>query len=472
MVLTDSMLGRLIEPEIRSLLANKKYKDLRETLSELDPADIAETILILSPEDRAVVFRLLPRDIAADVFEYLPFPEQEELLQSFSQEQVAAILNEMAPDDRTALLEELPGRFTRRLLGLMSPEERAIATELLGYPEDSIGRLMTPEYIAVYEDWTIKEVFKHIRKIGQDTETINVIYVINGNDQLIDDLRLKQLILADPKSQVSDLMDHQFIALRATDDQETAIDVMTHYDRFALPVVDSDGTLVGIVTSDDIFDVLEEENTEDMHKLGGVEALEEPYSQVRFHTMVRKRSGWLSLLFFGGYLTSKTMGLYEDYISSEIWMLLSMFLPLIISSGGNSGSQAATLVIRAMAVQDIESRDWLRIMLRELSTGLLLGLILGVISIIFFYFWPASESLTAETLSEYHFWLLGFTVSAAVLGAVIFGTFTGAMLPFIFRSLGIDPALSSTPFVATIVDISGVVIYFSLAIFLLKDILV
>ncbi|RJP31424.1 MAG: magnesium transporter [Candidatus Omnitrophota bacterium] len=457
------MLGRLIEPEIRSLLEQKNYKELRAALIELDPVDIAEAILVLSPEDRAVVFRLLPRTLAADVFEYLPFPEQEELLHSFSKEQVSAILNEMAPDDRTALLEELPGKVTRRLLGLMSPEERIIATNLLGYPEDSIGRLMTPEYITVKEDWPIKKAFKHIRRTGPEKETINVIYVIDENDRLVDDLTLKKLIFSNPNSKVADLMDRQFIALQAHDDQETAIEIMARYDRFALPVVDSDGTLVGIVTSDDIFDVVEEENTEDIQKLGGVGALEDPYSQVGILTMVRKRTGWLSILFLGGYLTSKTMGVFENQITSEVWLWLTLFLPLIISSGGNSGSQAATLVIRAMAVQDIEQRDWFRILLRETGTGMILGLLLGMMSLFFFYFLPASESLQQQSLHSQHFLLLGITVASALISMVIFGTLIGSMLPFIFNAVGVDPALSSTPFVATLVDITGVVIYFSLA---------
>lgn len=459
-VSTDSMLGQLIAPDIQALIKAKDYKEVRESLSELDPVDIAEAILVLSLEDQALVFRLLPRQVAADVFEYLPFSAQEDVLHSLGQENLAALLNEMEPDDRTAFLEELPGKVTRRLLELLSPEERAVATELLGYPEHSIGRRMTTEYVAVRNEWTVEEVFQYIRKNGQDKETINVIYVIDENERLIDDIRLRQLIFAEPQARIAEISDGSYVTLNANDDQEKAIEVMSKYDRIALPVVDSDGTLVGIVTADDVFDVAAEETTEDMHRMGGMEALKDPYWQVSFLSMVKKRAGWLSLLFLSEMLTATAMGYFENEIQKAV--VLALFIPLIISSGGNSGSQATSLIIRALALQDISLRQWFRVFRREMCTGFLLGCILGTIALIRINFWPARLALYGP-----HYFLVAITVFCALIGVVLFGTIVGAMLPFIFRSLGFDPALSSAPFVATLVDVTGIVIYFSVAMVIL-----
>ncbi len=458
----DSMLGRLIEPEIKSLLAEKNYKELRESLQELDPVDIAETIGVLSEEERAVVFRLLPRSISADVFEYLSFSEQEEVLRLLGHEQVSSILNEMDPDDRTALLEELPGKLTRRILEMLSPEERAIAKTLLGYPEESIGRLMTPEYLAVREDWTVTQTLEYIRKTGREKETVNVLYVTDENDRLIADLKIRTLIFSDPETRIRDIMNTQVIALNAFDDQETASEVMLRYDVTVLPVVDSDGTLVGIVTSDDVFDVVVEEATEDIHRMGGLEAIDEPYFDVSFFTLWRKRAGWLAILFFGGMITVYVMETFEPHIDSGQLLILSLFLPLVISSGGNSGSQAATLVIRALAVKDVALKDWYRVFWRELLSGLLLGSFLGLIALARVIFFPPMD--------YDRFWMLSLTVSLSVIGVVLYGTLMGSMLPFILRFLGFDPAFSSNPLIATLCDSIGVAIYFSLAILILSGV--
>ncbi len=458
--LQDSMLGRLLQPELRAMIREKNFKELRATVSELDPADIAEAIFALTAEESALLFRILPRSLAADIFEHLQFQDQEELLRSLGQEQVAAILNEMDPDDRTALLEELPGKVTNRLLRLLTPEERSIAVNLLGYPEESIGRRMTPEYVAVGEDWTVQEVLDNIRRYGKDKETVNVIYVVGENDVLIDDIRLQTIIVSDPNTKVSELMDRQFVALSAMDDQETAIEVMTHYDRFVLPVIDTQGVLVGIVTADDIFDVVEVETTEDIHRLGGLEALDAPYSTVSFFTMIKKRAGWLTVLFLGATFTIWAMEMYHEQISEL--SVLTFFIPLIISSGGNSGSQVTSLVIRAMAVQEIHMRDWYRVLGRELMTGILLGCILGGIALARIYLFP-DEGISAEQILH-----ISITVSIAVICVVVFGTMVGCMLPFALRLCGFDPAFSSAPLVATILDLMGVIIYFSVAKFILS----
>ncbi len=457
------MFGKLIEPEIKELIAQKDYKALRETLLELDPADIAESLQVLSDEERGLVFRILPHDAAADVFEHLEFLDQETLIHSLSNEHAARLLDEMDPDDRTAFLEDLPGMVARRFISLLSPEERNIATRLLGYPEDSIARRATPEFIDIQEDWTVKQALKHIRQIGEEKETINTVYVVDSKKRLVDDLRLKQLIFASPKAKISDLMDRQFIALHALDDQEHAIEVMSDYDRFVLPVVERDGTLMGIVTSDDIFDVAEEEATEDIHRLGGMEALDIPYSDAGVLKMVRKRVGWLIVLFIGGILTSVTLNQYEKALSQLT--VLMFFFPLIVSSGGNSGSQAATLVIRAMALQEVQLKDWYKVMMRELASGFLLGFILGIFASIVLQFWPI------EAVQGVYVWQIVLTVSVAVMGTVMIGTLVGSMLPFVLRKAGLDPAMSSTPFVATIADIAGVIVYFTVAQVLLSHVL-
>src|SRR3954466_12535970 len=369
------MVGKLLEPEIRSLIEARNFAALREVFREWPPADVAEVILDLPEDEQVIIFRVLPHDLAADVFEYLDFEAQEQLLRAMAHEQVVGILNEMAPDDRTALLEELPSAAARQLIRLLTPEERRVATALLGYPEGSVGRLMTPDFIAVHDDWTVKEVLDYVRENGQDSETLNVIYVVDDRGKLIDDLRIREFLLRPLEARVSDFRDKAFVALNVNDLEEEALNVFRKYDRTALPVIDSTGVLVGIVTTDDMLDVAEEEATEDIQKFGGLEALDEPYMRIPLWKMVRKRAGWLVILFLGEMLTATAMSSYQDEIAKAV--VLALFLPLIISSGGNSGSQASTLMIRAMALGEVTLRDWWRVMRREIEAGLSLGLILG-----------------------------------------------------------------------------------------------
>jgi magnesium transporter len=301
----------------------------------------------------------------------------------------------------------------------------------------------------------------HIRRKGRDAETVNMIYVVDDRWRLLDDLRLRQILLANPDATVEGLMDRKFPSLRATDDREEAVRVMGEYDRVALPVVDSQGVLLGIVTSDDVLDVAEEEATEDIQKMGGMEALDNPYLDTPFFQMVRKRGGWLLFLFIGEMLTATAMGYFEDEIARAV--VLALFIPLIISSGGNSGSQAASLVIRAMALEEITLRDWWRVMWREIAAGLALGVVLGMIALVRVVAWPGRHQLYGP-----HYLLVGVTVALSLVGVVMWGTLTGSMLPFIFRRFGFDPAVSSAPFVATLVDVTGIVIYFSVALFILR----
>ncbi len=456
------MLGNLIGPEIQELIKARNFSELRSILTSLELNLVSDTFADMSPTDVGIVFRILPRDFAAHIFEYLPFEVQENLLHSLGQEEVAAVLNDMAPDDRTALLEELPGPVTQRLLTLLSTEERAVAKNLLGYPEESIGRRMTPDYVAVRPDWTIAQILEHIRKVGRDKETLNVIYVVDEKGRLIDDIRLRELILANPAAKLSDIMDRQFSALRADQDQEEAVREFKRLDRVALPAVDSNGHLVGMVTVDDVMDLAEREATEDMQKAGGMEALDAPYKVVGFWDMIRKRGGWLSVLFVGETLTATAMGKFEHEIEKAA--LVALFVPLIISSGGNSGGQATTIIIRSLALNELTLKDWWRVFGREALTGMALGAFLGglgFLRILIWYFmgWHHADG---------HPFLMAITIWISLIGVVTLGSTVGSMLPFILRRLGFDPASASAPFVATLVDVSGLVIYFTVALLLLK----
>ena len=347
------MVGKILEPEIRGLIEARNFAALREVFREWPPADVAEVILDLPEDEQVIIFRVLPHDLAADVFEYLDFDAQEQLLRAMAHEQVVGILNEMAPDDRTALLEELPSAAARQLIRLLTPEERRVATALLGYPEDSVGRLMTPDFIAVHEDWTVQQVLDYVREHGRDSETLNFVYVVDDRGKLIDDVRMREFLLRPLTTKVSDIRDQTFGALNVTDSQQDALNVFRKYDRAALPVVDSNGVVVGIVTADDMLDVAEEEATEDIQKFGGMEALDEPYMRIPLWRMVRKRAGWLIVLFLGEMLTATAMASYQEELAKAL--VLALFLPLIVSSGGNSGSQASTLMIRAMALGEVTS---------------------------------------------------------------------------------------------------------------------
>jgi magnesium transporter len=444
------------------MIEARNFTALRELFLEMPPADVAEIILDLPENERVIIFRILPHALAADVFEYIDVEAQQQLLRAMAHEQCVAILNEMSPDDRTALLEELPSAAARQLLRLLTPEERQGAQSLLGYPEGSVGRLMTPDLISIRSDWTVRDVLDYVREHGQDSETLNVLYVVDERGKLIDDIRMREFLLRPLETKVSDLEDENFVALNVTDSQEDAVNVFRKYDRSALPVVDSNGVLVGVVTIDDMLDVAEEEATEDIQKLGGMEALDEPYTTIPFLRMVKKRATWLILLFLGEMLTATAMQGYNGEIEKAA--ILAMFLPLIISSGGNSGSQATTLVIRAMALGELTLRDWFRVVGKELRAGVSLGLILGAIGFLRISLW---QYLHIFDYGAYH-WLIATTVGIALVGVVTWGTLGGAMLPFLLRRFGLDPATSSAPFVATLVDVTGLVIYFNVALYILR----
>lgn len=458
------MIAHLLKPELDELIRKKEWVTIKEVLDDVPAVDIAELLDDLDPEVAVVIFRLLKKSKAADVFTYLNSAKGVELLETFSRQQLSDVMNNLEPDERVALMEELPGDLTQKVLNSMDPENIALVRRLLGYPPESVGRLMTTNYVRIKKDWTVNKSFEHIRKHGRQAETVNVIYVVDERETLIDDLRLNQLILAEPDAHISDLMDNTFEALSAFDDQEEAVRMLSKYDRVALPVVDSDGILVGIVTVDDVLDVAEEETTEDMQLMAGMSALDTHYSQTGVFKMVRKRLGWLVLLFLGQMFTVTAMSGYEDTLAAAA--MLALFIPMIISSGGNSGSQAATLIIRSLSTDDLKLNDWLKVLKRELLSGFLLGSILGVMGTVVIGFWMV---VRGEPVS-FEVFMQALTVGTSLVGVVLFGNMSGSMLPFIMSKLGLDPAVTSAPFVATLVDVTGIIIYFSLAVLLLKGV--
>jgi len=427
---------------------------------EMEPPDLADLIDDLPLNEMAVIFRLLPRQLATEVFELLPLEMQENIVRGLAQSEVAQILNDMSPDDRTLLLEELPPAVTVQAMSLLSPEELKTAKTLLGYPEDSIGRRMTPDYVRIREGWTVTEALDHISRYGRASETLDVLYVVDHRGALTDELNLRKLVLSGPDQKVADLMDRQFVALKATEDQEAAVETFRKYDRVALPITDSVGHMIGILTVDDVLDVATEEATEDIHKLGGLQALDTPYLATDLPEMIRKRAPWLVALLFGEMATILALARYEERIEQAA--ILAILMPLIISSGGNSGSQAASLVIRALALGEVTLASWWQVIRRELITGISLGLIVGA-----FGFIPAALYSQTGVYAPYWF-LIGATITLTLIGVVLWGTLMGSILPILLRRIGFDPATASAPAVATLVDVTGLLIYFLIAITLLK----
>jgi len=355
----------------------------------------------------------------------------------------------------------------RELVKTLTPEERKITLSLLGYPENSVGRLMTPDYVYVHENNTVAEVLDIIRHVGKNTETIDVIYVIDKHGELLDDIRIREFILAAPDKKVSEMMDGRFIELNVNDDQEKANEVFKMNNRVALPVVDDYNVLLGIVTIDDVLWVANEEFSEDIQKIGGAEALDQPYLETPFFGLIKKRVGWLIILFLSEMLTATAMAFYNDELGKML--VLTNFIPLIMSSGGNSGSQASTLIIQAMALGEVTIADWWRVMRREILSGFVLGLILGSIGFMRITIWSILMHHGVMTdIYGLHWFLIALGVSFSLVGVVLWGSFAGSMLPIILKKLGADPASSSAPFVATLVDVTGLVIYFNVTFLFLK----
>ncbi|MBS1663113.1 MAG: magnesium transporter [Bacteroidetes bacterium] len=441
--------------DIKNLLQHNKITDFVK-LNKLTPRDIAD-FTNRHTQWAVKLFQHLDPKQGAKAFKFLRRKKQEIIIKSLPEEKAAELLNALQPDDRTAFLEELPGNYVKELVKVLTPEEREKTLELLGYEEGSVGRLMTPDYVAIKTNETCQDVLALIRQRGQATETLNWLFVVDDKGVLIDDINIKDFLIVDPGTTVAQLMDHQFITLNVNDAQKEAIKIFRNNSRYALPVIDDNGVLLGIVTLDDVLRLAESEGTREIQKIGGSEALDEPYTTIPFLSLIKKRAGWLIILFLGEMLTATAMGHFEGEISKAV--VLALFIPLIISSGGNSGSQASSIIIRAMALGEISFQDWWKVVRKEFFSGLVLGTILGIVGFLRVYFWQEFH------LYDYgpHFIKIATTVFFALIGVVMWGTLSGSMLPLILKKLGADPAASSAPFVATLVDVTGLIIYFTVA---------
>lgn len=443
--------------QTQSLIKSGDKKKLRVYLDSLN-ISIIEDLIDELPDYAPLIIDTMSINRAVNVFRILDVPTQERVIKKLPKLKVSEIMRGLPPDDRTAFLGELKDEeLSQQLLSLLSPEDKKEVSTLLAYPEDSVGRLMTPDYLAINKNYTVQETLDTIRRRGKNSETIDVIYILDDNGILLDDLRIRDLLVVDPHTPIADLMDDRLISLNAEDPQEEAIKVFKMNNRVALPVIASDKTLLGIVTIDDVLWLADEEYSEDMQRFGASGTLDEPYLDVPLHKLVWKRAGWLIVLFIGELLTASVMQYYEDQLAKII--VLAMFLPLMISSGGNSGSQASTLIIQAMAVGDVQLSHWWRVFRREIISGLSLGIILGVIGFVRIYVWH----FIFPHLYGDHWIMVATTVSLSLVGIVLWGSLIGSMLPFILRRLGADPATSSAPFVATIVDVTGLMIYLTIA---------
>ncbi len=453
-----------INEQFKEIIATEDKLQIREFLNDQNISDIVELIYELEDYASQIIGNMSIHRAAA-AFKIIELSLQKKIIQELPPLHSAELLNELPADDRTAFLGELPSEVVKELIKTLDPEERKITLALLGYPEGSVGRLMTPDYITVNTGWTMQEVLVHIRTEGKNSETIDVIYVVNDKGEFIDDIRIREVILASPDKKVIDIIDYRFITLNVNDDQEIANQTFKMNHRVALPVVDNHNILLGIVTIDDILWVANEEFSEDLQKIGGTEALDEPYLEMPIFRLFKKRITWLVVLFLGEMLTATAMGYFEDEIKKAV--VLALFIPLIISSGGNSGSQASTLIIQAMAVGELSISDWWRVMRREITSGLMLGSVLGLIGFIRVLVW--AQIFPNVYGDQYS--LIAATVGLSLIGVVLWGTIGGSMLPIILKRLGADPAVSSAPFVATLVDVTGLIIYFSVAYFFLEGII-
>jgi magnesium transporter len=458
-----------LEEELLRLIEAGDSTVLHNFLDNQNISDVAELVYNL-PEHEGDILSNLSMHRAVSTFKILDFPIQKRIIHELSPLKTAELLNELPADDRTSFLEDLPSEVVKELIKTLNPEERKITLSLLGYPERSVGRLMTPDYIAVQRDWTVRQVIRHIRAVGKDSETIEVVYVVDEKGIFIDDIRIREIILADPDKKIEEVIDNRYVALNVNDDQDTANQAFKMNNRVALPVLDEHNLLLGIVTIDDVLWVASEEFSEDIQKIGGTEALDEPYLETPFFKLIRKRVGWLIILFLSEMLTATAMAYYNDELGKVL--ILTNFIPLIMSSGGNSGSQASTLIIQAMALGEVTLSDWWRVMRREILSGFLLGSILGLIGLTRIFVWHLlMQQGVFKDIYGPHWILVGLTVCFSLIGVVLWGTLTGSMLPIVLKKLGADPASSSAPFVATLVDVTGLIIYFNVALFFMKGIL-
>ena len=446
---------------IASLIARRDWHALRREIADLHSADIAEMLSQFEGDEFNILFRLVGKR-KADVFSYFEVLRQRELIRETEPRQLSLLVSQMQPDDRARLISELPRETSNIILARLLPSEIKQSLVSLSYPEGTAGRYMTPDFVALDPEMTAAEALAHIRQHGRKKETLNVVYLVDKDGRLVEDVTLGNLVLADPEAKVLDIVEPGFVDLRDTTPQGKVLEAFRKYDRVALPVTDVSGHMLGIITVDDVMDVAEDEATEDMQKIGGMDALDEAYSQTGLFQMVRKRGVWLAVLFIGELFTASAMAHYEHELARAL--VLTLFIPLIISSGGNSGSQAASLLIRALALKDVNLTDWWRVLKRELASGLALGTVLGALGFVRVMLWQWAGVVNYGE----HAWLIAIAIGLSLVGVVTFGTLVGALLPFILQRLGLDPATSSAPFVATLVDVTGLVIYFQVAALVLR----
>jgi magnesium transporter len=440
------------EIEIQELIAKNQLKAVAVRFQRWAFPEIADLLTELDKPHQILAYRALPRQRAADMFAYLEPEDQDSLLEALTDADTRTLLADLSPDDRTEMLEELPATVTRRLMQLLSPEDLAESRQLLGYPEESVGRLMTPDYIRLRAEWTIEQAIAHIRKYGRDSEIFNIMYVTDRNGLLIDIVRMRRIFMADPKTVLKDILNYNCIYISAFEDREVAVEMIQRYDVSALPVVDSEGVLVGIVTVDDIMDVAEEEVTEDIQKGAGMAPLETKYSAASYMQLFRKRIGWLLILIFVNLISAGVISNYEEFVMEFI--TLALFMPLVIASGGNCGAQSATLMVRAIATGDVELEDWMKSVTKETFVGVLLGIAMAVIA------GGVSQLYGGDTK-------IAFIVGLSMISIVFVSNSFGALLPFVLSRLKVDPAAASTPLITSIMDVLGLIIYFSIAVVIL-----
>jgi magnesium transporter len=443
------VLKRLVE-----LISNRRWDSLKDEVKHVPAPDVCELLFLSVPHDRVLIFRALSRELSAEVFAYLDSDDQDALLELLTNSETRQLLASLSPDDRTELLEELPSPITRKLMGLLNSDDLEEARQLLGYPEESVGRIMTPDYVKVRSHWTVRQSLDHIRFYGKDRETVNVLYVVDNRGRLLDSIRLRTLILSELEQTIDEIREHSSISLSAFSDQEEAVMIMQKYDRMALPVVDSEGELIGIVTFDDVMDIAEEEATEDMQKSASVNPLKISYHRAGFGALYSKRVGWLIVLVVLSILSSSVIAGYSDALSEMA--ILFAFVPLLLGAGGNAGSQAATLVIRALVTGDIELNDIFKTALKEISVGFLLGITLGVVAAVI-AFYRSQGGVVSPTDAA-------LVVGSSMLSIVVVANMIGMSFPFILSKLGIDPAVASAPLIATLTDVTGLIIYFNIAV--------
>jgi magnesium transporter len=452
---------RIRAGEVRALFARDT---VASTTSQLHASDKAKLIDALDFEEALPAFTALGEE-QVDVFPYLNLDLQRALIDQLPRARVSSILNALSSDDRTALFASFEEDELPEYLALLNAENESTTHDLLEYPEDSVAMLVDTSFATVREDMSVREAMEHLRRNLKDNEAADVFFVVDREGHLIDDIPVRRLVLSEPSKTIREIMDGFYVSLYLTDTKQDAVARFKEYDRVVLPVVDADNKMRGVVTIDDVIDVAEEMDTREMQQFGGMESLDYPYVDTPFFTLIRKRAGWLIILFLSEMLTASAMGYFSKEIEKAV--VLALFVPLIISSGGNSGSQAATLIIRAMALKELSIRDWWYVMRREILSGLTLGIILGSVGFLRITIWHSAHWDAAYHYGT-HWVLVAMTVFFSLIGIVLWGTLSGSMIPILLKKLGLDPATSSAPFVATLVDVTGLVIYFSIAALLLN----